>query len=112
MNNNNIDPHDRGDHGNGNGDGNGNGNGNGNGKNDECEIIVNAQPKVVEDPEVSFEDVVAIAFPEAAGGQGVIFSVTYRHAASVPHAGELSAGNSIEVKKKGTVFNVTRTVQS
>ena len=38
--------------------------------------------------------------------------MTYRHAASMPHAGELGAGGSVEVKKKGTVFNVTRTVQS
>ena len=42
----------------------------------------------------------------------VVFSMTYRHAASTPHAGELGAGGSVDVKKKGTVFNVTRTVQS
>ncbi|MEO8455549.1 MAG: multiubiquitin domain-containing protein [Sphingomicrobium sp.] len=91
--------------------GHGNGNGNGNGNKDEAEIVVNAQPKTVEDRQISFEEVVEIAFP-GGGGAGVVFSVTYRHAASVPHAGELSAGNSIEAKKKGTVFNVTRTVQS
>ena len=52
-----------------------------------------------------------LAFP----GQhvpNVVFSMTYRHAASTPHAGELGAGGSVDVKKKGTVFNVTRTVQS
>lgn len=42
----------------------------------------------------------------------VVFSMTYRHAASTPHAGELGDGGSVDVKKKGTVFNVTRTVQS
>jgi hypothetical protein len=41
----------------------------------------------------------------------VVFSMTYRHAASKPHAGELGPGGVVEVKK-GTVFNVTRTVQS
>jgi hypothetical protein len=83
----------------------------GDGNKDEAEIVVNAQPKTVEDREITFEEVVEIAFP-GGGGAGVVFSVTYRHAASIPHAGELSAGNSIEAKKKGTVFNVTRTVQS
>ena len=60
---------------------------------------------------VTFEQVVQLAFP----GQhepNVVFSMTYRLAASAPHAGELGAGGSVEVKKKGTVFKVTRTVQS
>jgi hypothetical protein len=39
-------------------------------------------------------------------------SATYRNAASLPHAGELGEGGSVEVKKQGTIFNVTRTVQS
>lgn len=42
----------------------------------------------------------------------VKFSMTYRNAASLPHAGELGEGGSVDVKKNGTIFNVTRTVQS
>ncbi|EQM04945.1 multiubiquitin domain-containing protein [Vibrio parahaemolyticus] len=38
--------------------------------------------------------------------------MTYRHAKSKPHAGELAAGGSVIVKKKGTVFNVTATDKS
>lgn len=75
------------------------------------EIIVNSRPRTVNARTVTFEQIVQLAFP----GQhepNVVFSMTYRHAASTPHAGELGAGGSIEVKKKGTVFNVTRTVQS
>ena len=75
------------------------------------EIIVNARPRTVNTRTVTFEQIVQLAFP----GQhepNVVFSVTYRHAASTPHAGELGAGGSVDVKKKGTVFNVTRTVQS
>lgn len=74
------------------------------------EIIVNARPRVVTGRPVTFEQIVQLAFP----GQhdpNVVFSMTYRHAFSKPHAGELSPGKTIEVKK-GTVFNVTRTVQS
>ena len=35
-----------------------------------------------------------------------------RPAPPPPPAGELGVGGSVDVKKKGTVFNVTRTVQS
>jgi hypothetical protein len=75
------------------------------------EIIVNSRSRTVNARTVTFEQIVQLAFP----GQhepNVVFSMTYRHAASTPHAGELGAGGSVEVKKKGTVFNVTRTVQS
>jgi hypothetical protein len=75
------------------------------------EIIVNSRPRTVDAQTVTFEHIVQLAFP----GQhdpNVVFSMTYRHAASTPHAGELGAGGSVDVKKKGTVFNVTRTVQS
>jgi hypothetical protein len=75
------------------------------------EIIVNSRPRTVNDRRVTFEQIVQLAFP----GQyapNVEFSMTYRHAASKPPAGELGAGGSVEVKKKGTIFNVTRTIQS
>ena len=75
------------------------------------EIIVNSRPRTVKARTVTFEQIVQLAFP----GQhepNVVFSMTYRHAASTPPAGELGVGGSVDVKKKGTVFNVTRTVQS
>ncbi len=75
------------------------------------EIIVNSRPRTVNARTVTFEQIVQLAFP----GQhepNVVFSMTYRHAASTPPAGELGVGGSVDVKKKGTVFNVTRTVQS
>ena len=76
-----------------------------------CVIIVNSRPRQVDDSNVTFEELVKLAFP-GAHDTNVIFSITYRHAASKPHAGELAAGGSVKIKKKGTVFNVTRTVQS
>lgn len=75
------------------------------------EIIVNSRPRTVNAPTVTFEQIVQLAFP-GHHEPNVVFSMTYRHAASTPHVGELGAGGSVEVKKKGTVFNVTRTVQS
>jgi hypothetical protein len=77
------------------------------------EIIVNARERSVRGDTVSFEQIVRIAFPhnDPPPGQPFVYSMTYRRAASVPHAGELGPGGVVTVKK-GTIFNVTRTVQS
>lgn len=75
------------------------------------EIRVNSRPRTVDNRRVTFEQVVQLAFP-GQHAPNVEFSMTYRHAASKPQAGELGAGGSVEVKRNGTIFNVTRTVQS
>lgn len=75
------------------------------------EIIVNTRPKTVQGPQVTFEHIVELAYP-GPHEPNVTFSMSYRNAASKPHAGELGAGGSVKVKKKGTIFNVYRTVQS
>jgi Multiubiquitin len=75
------------------------------------EVIINSRPRTVNARTVTFEQIVQLAFP-GQHAPNVVFSMTYRHAASTPHAGELGPGGSVDVKKKGTVFNVTRTVQS
>ncbi|MFL6519142.1 MAG: multiubiquitin domain-containing protein [Chthoniobacterales bacterium] len=75
------------------------------------EIVVNSRVKIIDHQHVTFEEVVGFAFP---GGHAtnIRFSMTYRHAQSKPHAGELGPGGAVEVKPKGTIFNVTKTVQS
>ena len=75
------------------------------------EIVVNARPHTVTDRQVTFEQVVELAFPNRQPNPNVMFSMTYRHAASEPHAGELGAGGVVEVKN-GSVFNVTKTDKS
>ncbi len=75
-------------------------------------IVVNAIEETVPDNNVSFEQVVKLAYPDAPPETNVKYSMTYRNAASYPHNGELGEGGSVEVKKHGTIFNVTRTVQS
>lgn len=75
-------------------------------------IVVNAVEETVPDKFVTFEQVVKLSHPNAPAETNVKFSMTYRNAASHPHAGELGEGGSVEVKKHGTIFNVTRTVQS
>ena len=76
------------------------------------DITVNSRQEFVPSKHVTFEHVVQFAFPGAQPEPNVVYSMTYRHVASKPHAGELSAGGSVEVKHQGSVFNVTRTVQS
>lgn len=76
----------------------------------EFEIIVNARPKTVKGPEVTFEQVVQLAFP-GSHKPTVVFSITYSKAASVPPTGELGAGGSVKIKT-GTIFNVTQTDKS
>jgi len=75
------------------------------------EIIVNARPHTVTGRKVTFEQLVELAFPNYQPNPNIVFSMTYRHAASKPHAGELGAGGVVEVDN-GTLFNVTRTDKS
>lgn len=75
-------------------------------------VIVRTREETVPDKHVTFEQVVQLSHPGAPAETNVKFSMTYRNAASRPHAGELGEGGTVEVKKQGTIFNVTRTVQS
>ncbi len=75
------------------------------------EITVNSRPEPVPAARVTFEQVVQLAFP-GPHGPNIVFAVTYRHAESRPHAGELGPGGTVEVKHKGTIFNVTKTDKS
>jgi hypothetical protein len=77
----------------------------------ESEIVVNARKRTVKGDVVSFEEIVQLAFP-GSHDPSVAFSMTYRHAASEPHAGELGPGGRVTVKKEGTIFNVTKTIRS
>ncbi len=75
-------------------------------------IVVNSRDEPVHDKRVTYEQVVQLAFPNAPVEHNVRYSMTYRNAASNPHAGELAEGGSVEVNHEGTIFNVTKTVQS
>ncbi|MBD1995037.1 multiubiquitin domain-containing protein [Leptolyngbya sp. FACHB-541] len=76
----------------------------------EIEIIVNSRPKVVTGSEVTYEQIVQLAFP-GSHNPNFVFSITYRKAASVPPSGELGAGGIVKIKQ-GTIFNVTQTDKS
>lgn len=76
----------------------------------ECTIIVNAREKVVTKKELSFEEVVALAFDNPPTGENLIFTITYRRGEGNKE-GSLVAGEKVKIKD-GMIFNVTPTNQS
>lgn len=75
-----------------------------------CVIVVNGTEHPVPDAVVRFEQVTSLAFPTPPTPD-TVFTVSFRKAHD-PKEGSLSAGMSVEVKKKGTVFNVKATGKS
>jgi len=78
---------------------------------EDIEIVVNGREIRVTRRHQTFDDLVTLAFPGQPPAPNVIYSITFRRAASEPHTGELGVGGAIEVKN-GTIVNVSRTVQS
>lgn len=74
-------------------------------------IYVNGRPKVVTMRELSFSDVVALAFNPVPTGPNVMFTVTYSRGEGNKPEGSLIAGESVKVKD-GMIFNVTQTDKS
>jgi hypothetical protein len=74
-------------------------------------IIVNGRPKVVTAKELSFAEIVALAFDTPPTGPTVIFTVTYRKGGGKNHEGTLIPGESVRIKE-GMIFNVTPTDKS
>jgi hypothetical protein len=74
-------------------------------------IVVNGEQHVVPKEEISFDEVVALAFPGAASGPDVIYSISYRRGHSDNQKGILAEGGSVKVKD-GMVFDVLRTDKS
>ncbi len=74
----------------------------------EITIIVNARSKTVTDKELSFEQLVALAFDPVPPNS--FFTVTYRRGESNKE-GTLLPGQTVQIHQ-GMVFNVTETGQS
>lgn len=73
-------------------------------------IIVNTREVQVEKDEISFDEVVALAFNPVPTGPNVMFTITY-HRAEGNKSGDLRPGETVKVKE-GMVFNVTQTNRS
>jgi hypothetical protein len=86
--------------------------GHGQGTNKTFTIIVNARPKVVGGHEISFEQLLNLAFDNnPQPGPNIFFTVTYSRGEGNKPEGTLVEGQTVKLKE-GMVFNVTRTDKS
>lgn len=75
------------------------------------EIVVNGRQKVVTTKELSYDQVVRLAFDNPFQTPQTIYTVTYKRGEGSRPDGSLVAGESTKVKA-GMIFNVTATTQS
>jgi Multiubiquitin len=80
------------------------------GKQHEVTIVVNGRQRTVAQKEITFDEVVKLAFDNPPSGENVVFSVTYRRAEG-NKSGTLEEGGEIKVKE-GMIFDVTATDKS
>ena len=75
------------------------------------QIIVNGTTYSVPTDEVTFDDVVNIAYPDGGRGDLITYTMSFYNGGGRPLEGDLVEGEKAKVKD-GTVFNVTRTDRS
>jgi hypothetical protein len=71
----------------------------------EYALVINGELVVVPHGTVSFVEVVAIAYPVPPSPE-TVFTVSYENAKGPRHEGLLVAGQTVEIKKDGTTFDV------
>jgi hypothetical protein len=81
------------------------------GHNKEFTIIVNGRQKVVTAKELSFAQIVALAFDNPPTGPNIVFTITYRRGEGHKPEGTLVEGETVKIKD-GMIFNVTATDKS
>lgn len=74
-------------------------------------IFVNGRAKVVTGKELSYAQVVALAFDNPPSGENVSFTITYRKGEGNKPEGTLVEGETVKIKE-GMIFNVTTTNKS
>jgi hypothetical protein len=80
-------------------------------RNKEFTITVNGRQKAVTTSELSFAQIVALAFEKPPSGPNILFTVTYRRGEGNKPEGTLVEGQSVKIKD-GMIFNVTATDKS
>lgn len=77
----------------------------------ETTIIVNGRERTVTGKEVTFDQLVALAFDTPPTGENIVFTITFRRGHGNKPEGSVLEGESVKVKK-GMIFNVTPTDKS
>lgn len=83
----------------------------GHGQDKEFTIIVNGRQKVVTTKELSFIEIVALAFDTPPTGPNIVYTVTFRRGQGNKPEGTLVEGDTVKIKD-GMIFNVTATDKS
>lgn len=76
------------------------------------EVIINGTKYPVHDANVTFEEIVELAYPGGLADENNIFRVEFENAQSQPHDGSLVKGGHTQVRRSGTEFSVFRSVRS
>ena len=74
-------------------------------------IIVNGRERIVTQHELSYIDVVRLAFENPTINENIIYTVTYKRGPDHSSEGTMVEGDTVKVKP-GMIFNVTRTDKS
>ncbi|MFA6417251.1 MAG: multiubiquitin domain-containing protein [Patescibacteria group bacterium] len=77
----------------------------------EVTIIVNTREKKWSEKEISYKQVVILAFDVFSEDENVVYTVTFTRGEESRHEGSLVKGESVKVKE-GMIFNVTQTNKS
>lgn len=77
----------------------------------EFTLVVNGRKKVVSTKELSFDQLVALAFNPVPTGENVLFTISYENGPHANPEGSLMEGGTVKVKN-GMIFNVTATDKS
>lgn len=80
------------------------------GQNKEFRIIVNAREKIFKGREISFYQVVELAFGTVSTNPNIVYSVTYKRGHGNKE-GTMDKGDTVKVKD-GMIFDVTQTDKS
>lgn len=80
-------------------------------KTHEISIVINGRSRTVTDKELTFQQVVSLAFDPPPTGDNVEFTITYRRGHGDKPEGSLLPGGSVKVKD-GMVFSVSATDKS
>lgn len=77
----------------------------------EYTIIVNTREKIVTEKELTFAQILALAFDPVPSGPNIVITVTFRRGHGNKPEGTLVAGETVKTKD-GMIFNVTATDKS
>lgn len=74
-------------------------------------VVINARERTITAKELTFEQLVALAFPTAPTGENVLFTITFRRGHGHKPEGSLLTGETVKTKD-GMVFVVSATDKS